>query len=254
MNTRRARAGVAQLHLEPALVRMAQRRCADLARSGVADHGGFDDLESADPDSTRELARRGWAVAEEDLAQGDVLTALRTRFLPSLYHSLGFMMPERRAIGMADTGGFAVVLLAGGPADKPALVCDPYPGEQDVGLAGHYLEDPDPFAPHRDHMRGAPAGVAVKLLVSGPPITLQSATLSCGLGNGLSAEVPVWVNHPGNDGNVGNAVSMIPRRPLEPGREYTATVEVRTKDGVLSRTWSFRTVKAPQRPLPSGAR
>ena len=170
------------------------------------------------------------------------------------YHRIPFMNPALSHIGLAhrtidrNQSTSATVLLFGGMnrGNFPSgTIVSPLDGQTDVPPHWEDSETPDPLRLH-DGVRppvGFPilfAHFATKIEPGKPsPIQCDGASLVGPAGD----RVEILVNSPSSDPELGGqAILILPRRPLKPHSVYRVSVAARDGAGRnISRTWKFRT-------------
>lgn len=277
VNAYRALDGLAPLRLSDALDRAAQAH-ADYFRTNVdrfqgvslAVHQenpswpGFTGVEPWDRAAVQGYPSQ--AVIGEDMAFGSGLLAGVDGLMATVYHRLLLLDPVAADLGagLAGSPGEAALLpvldletgrTGSWPRLDPATaVLYPVDGQSGVPVA-FTGEVPDPLAPFG---RQAPAGYPItvqfpSLLLSG--LQLESASL---VDRSTGAAVPFWALTPesaaraGQADELGMAVALLPKAPLEAGHRYEVSVDLLLRDasGVqhrFQRTWSF-TTQAPAYP------
>lgn len=159
------------------------------------------------------------------------------------YHRLPFMYPGRVLLGAGFSGGN--LTLKFGIGDAAQVVVSPAVGESNVPCRWDGNERPNPL---RMWSASGPTGYPIVLGAFGPrgKMAVARAVLSL-----EGAPVDAYVNTPANDDDLTDAMLIIPKLPLEPGRSYEVDVSGQMGDGKpFHRVWTFRT--RDQRPSENG--
>lgn len=181
-----------------------------------------------------------WGYAEavsEDMSFGGMIEDAVAGLIEAPYHRVLFMQPGSPDFGCGYYEG--ITTLDFGSTDRKEWVVYPAKNQRDVPLMFTGNEVPDPL---RLHGAKPPAGYIVILVITGEfeKFTIVSTNLT--LKNGAS--VPYFVNTPETDEFLYSGVFLIPRKPLLPLTEYTASVTFRRSDMTeTSVEWSFKTSK-----------
>jgi hypothetical protein len=164
------------------------------------------------------------------------------------YHREPFMDPGLEDFGSSNQEGYSTLNFGSlrplytGP---PRIVLYPVPGQKDVPTTFTGGEIPDPL---RMHGAKAPTGYILSyfLFAAGTPVI---RVVGGQLTDAGGQQVPIFLNTPANDDKLTNGAFLIPRKPLEPGARYTATIQALTSGGLnISRTWSFTTADPNAKP------
>lgn len=183
------------------------------------------------------------AGVSENMNFGGTVQDAVSGLMDAPYHRVPFMQPGAPEFG----GGFylGVTTLDFGATEGKSWAVYPAMDQRDVPTQFGGYESPDPL---RLHGAASPVGFVVSLFVFGEAenITVAFASM-CDTRGKL---VPCYLNTPQNDEHLPNGVLLIPRKPLLPGTEYTASVTFRRNDGQETAvTWSFTTRALPTKPI-----
>jgi len=152
------------------------------------------------------------------------------------YHRLYFLRPGKLSIGTGMAGPYYCLTFGGRGSE--GVVVSPPDGATDVPVLWDGNEQPNPL-----RMTGFQTPV-------GYPVTLQAyrtdgrriALVSAKMFDEKGTEVKTFVNHPGNDSELKDALIIIPARPLMPSQRYSVSAAVTLPDGSrIDRNWSFKT-------------
>lgn len=153
------------------------------------------------------------------------------------YHRIPFMQPGSPAIG----GGVGMhrVVVEMGQSSQSRTVVFPYDGQRDVPVLWRGQERPNPLRVHKDLQM--PTGYPIMLVHFAEP-ELRLEMKDAGLRTLGGADIPIRINHSGNDTELPNGVILFPVRPLAPGETYEAWVAGRLENGkTVDRRWTFTT-------------
>ncbi len=233
--------GLPPAECDPVLMRAAQAHAVYLARHGLDGHAetaGQDGFTGVTPaERTNGFSGR---VAELVHGYTDGVTAV-DGLLTAVYHRLPLMDPAatRYGVGVARSARPICVVVAGAPPGEARaagpVVC---PRDRQVYVPPSWsgLEDPSPLP------AGAvgPVGFPIALVSPGTPITAVEEAVVL---DSRDQPVECWLLRPGSDPAklLTDAVVLIPRRPLDPQRQYTVNLRARTAEGQITRTWRFST-------------
>lgn len=156
------------------------------------------------------------------------------------YHRKLFLAPGPVEIGFGlvqevngpSSKGHLAVSAA--PASPKGVIISPYDGQKDVILEMPGRETPDPLRIHPKRDVGYP----IMLLTYGSgELKFKSASLTTG-----GKDVPIFVNHSGNDEHSDDCIIVFPQDELKPGTTYRASVSGTLENGwLVSRDWTFTT-------------
>ena len=242
INAYRARAGVAPAAVHPALMQSAAQHVAyydlnrgDSSLAGMGLHDQRPDAPGFTGASMGDRARAaGYAssAVTENAGFGGLIPAIEWH-MNTVNHRLPLIHPSALDMGMAgsEESGFNIIQV--GLRRAPAGVTLPsvYPPDGAVGVPTSWngAEAPDP-APGIPRPVGYPITAAfdVSQRVEWGTVELRDSA-----GEPLDVSTPrkAWMR----------ALAIIPHRPLEPGRTYTASIEAVADGRTVSRTWSFTT-------------
>ena len=156
------------------------------------------------------------------------------------YHRIPILEPVQIAVGVGRDHAGSTIEFSSKPGAAGVVV---YPADGQGGVATKWQarEEPDPL---RMHASNQPVGYVISyhaFLADGVKAKFGQATLTADDGK----SVECFVNTPGTDDHLENALLLIPTHPLQPGTHYTATVEASAGEGAdISRTWGFMTAVA----------
>ena len=231
--------GLPNVLLETALCASADSHCRYLDTNSEFGHyetPGHHDFTGRDL-LERNSAFGYWGGGYEDVSYGTSRAEGAVDLLfDAPYHRLPFMQPGTPDFGMGRAG--KQVTLEFGLTSEQGSVVYPASGQKGVALGWSGNEEPNPLRIHGAQGR---TGYVITFAYFSPnqtPIDMSSATLTDHYGD----RVRCFVNSPGNDNRLSNAVFLIPEKPLEPLTTYTVLVRAATADGAdISRRWSFTT-------------
>ncbi len=171
----------------------------------------------------------------EDMSFGGVIEDAVAGLVEAPYHRVLFMQPGSPDFGCGYDEG--IVTLDFGTTERKEWVVYPADGQRDVPLTFTGNEIPDPL---RLHGAKPPAGYIVTLLVCGEADKIRIVSTDFTTKRGES--VPYFLNTPDTDEFLNYGVFLIPRKPLLPLTEYTASVTFQRGDGAETAVvWSFKT-------------
>ena len=155
------------------------------------------------------------------------------------YHRIPFLQPGEIKFGSGYTARRLTAAFS--MSSEQATVVYPYDRQQDVPTNWNMNERPNPLRMHPSARR--PVGYPIMLVYFDKEqltLSVRSARLIDDRGN----EVPCFLNTPENDGELTNALILIPKTALRTDASYTVRVEASVLRGPdVSRTWRFHTVK-----------
>lgn len=180
-----------------------------------------------------------WEVVHSGKGNPDDVVA---NLVSAPYHRLPFLQPGPVPVGTGVRGDRSVILFGMLELDQWVAV-HPIPNQRNVPCQWTLMERPDPLRIHPGAQR--PTGYPIVLSVYNKNevrLKVQRADLR----NVASGQaIPVYVNTPANDSQLKDAAVIIPKKPLEPGKTYQATIQGTLSNGSwVKKTWQFST--APQ--------
>ncbi len=273
-NLLRARHGLGSLEFDGALQAAANAHTAYLVQNRAGGHAeersrpGFSGATPRDRASAYGAVYDAIAenVAVQSVAPArslDVLAARATQDLfDAPYHRLAFLNPNLARLGAAFRsaqldGGRAQetyqTLVFGGmndPEADDATVLSPADGQTEVPVSWDGQEIPNPLRVHPE--AELPTGYPLVFARFSPRRSGDSTSALMVRSVSLrdpAGDVPVLVNTPAKDPELmGQAVLIIPRRPLRPGTIYRVQVVAYSNTGQeISRSWKFTTAAHPTR-------
>ncbi|HEY3367469.1 MAG TPA: S-layer homology domain-containing protein [Symbiobacteriaceae bacterium] len=143
-------------------------------------------------------------------------------------------------MGFGHAGEYAVI-DAGPGANAAGTAAWPYPGQTGVPTAWVQHERPNPLRLYPGVSQPVGPVVTLTFGTARPKrLTLETAVLTGPDGNAI----PVMTFAPGNDAELNDTVSIIPKQPLTPGTTYRVHLAGAFEAGSYDRTWSFTTASA----------
>jgi uncharacterized protein YkwD len=245
VNGYRKQVGVGAVTLDAALSRGCQAHADYLVRNedqpSTQGLGGHDEDPKL-PGYSEEGKKAGKAA---DIAFDVAPLAAVPAWMASLFHRVPLLDPELRRVGFGaargERSGWVVVVdvETGQGSDRPVFC--PADGQQDVPLAYHAGERPDPIPESKDKKAGFPVSVRF-------PRGARVQDVTARLTDAAGQEMPAWVLTPEKtvDRDLErNSVCLIAQQPLRPGTTYTAAVTARVDGTEWKQTWRFTTRKEP---------
>lgn len=154
------------------------------------------------------------------------------------YHRFAFMQPGRVPMGSAF--GSQRLVIDFGEGEGAKVLAHPFNGQRGVPTVWRGNERPNPLRLHPEIQ--SPPGYPIvfgRFAMNPYRIQFVSAQL---IESATRSQVPICVNHPGNDDELTDAVILFPKQPLAPDTEYRASVACKGEDGQsFQQTWTFRT-------------
>ena len=178
----------------------------------------------------------------EDMSFGGMIEEAIAGLVEAPYHRILFMQPGSPDFGCGYYEG--IVTLDFGTTERKEWVVYPANNQRDVPLTFTGNEVPDPLRMHRTK---PPTGYIATLLICGETEKIRIVSTNFTTRKGES--IPYYCNTPDTDEYLNSSVFLIPRLPLLPFTEYTASVTFGRSDGSETAVvWSFKTGK--DSPLP----
>lgn len=160
----------------------------------------------------------------------------------SLYHRVRLLRPVLKEVGLASGGGFVVMDVESGVSeqgDKPVA----FPGNGQTNVPLHFQDEmPDPIPAGASPNAGYP--ITMQFPMDGPEAAKVNAVLTDAAGKAVPSHLSS-PEAPATDFPQFNTVCLIPKRTLQPGVRYTATISAVVGDESHRRTWSFTTKAGP---------